>query len=224
MGGEGFVPQQPQLNPNVQGIYPLPGPGEFDPRTWVDPKNPQANAIGDIVGWAHDATAQPGKTYRYKVRYKMKNPMYGAPNWCNPAALANEFALISPDSQWTPAVHIPALTSFFVTSVFGESAKFEIFRWQAGETHREQFSVKPGDIIGSTAKGVDFATGYTVVDLRTDSRGESYVLLMDADGKIIRRDPRVDSNDSELKRMQQQVTQAQTGTVPVAGGGPPGGH
>src|SRR5439155_25860540 len=137
-GIEGFAPPPP--NPSVIGAYPLPQ-GEFDPRAWIDPKNP--NNIGYLVGWAHDATAQPGKTYRYKIRYKMKNPIFGTTNVAKDQKPAQYFALVSPDSARTTEVHIPSLTSFFVATVFGDSARVEVYRWQTGETHREQFTVRP---------------------------------------------------------------------------------
>jgi hypothetical protein len=227
-GMEGMAPQQPQLNPSVQGMYPLPPAGEFDPRLWVDPKNP--GGIGELVGWAHDATAEPGKTYRYKIRYKMKNPIFGTQNVAKPPQLAADLALVSPDSQWTPEIHIPALTSFFVATVNpgGDSARIEVYRWQAGETHSSPFTVKPGDIVGTPAKGIDFGTGFTVVDLRQDAHNDPYVLLMDSTGQMIRRDPRTDQANPELQRMRQQVSVSQNNGAPAVAGGAagagPGGH
>jgi len=227
MGGmEGQMPMGPQSNPAVQGVFPLPQ-GEFDPRAWVDPKNPQPGT-GELVGWAHDATAQPGKTYRYKVRYKMKNPIWGTANVAKPPTLAQEFALVSPDSAWTNEVKIPALTSFFVATVNpgGQSARVDVYRWQLGETHPATFTVSPGDSVGGTSKGIDFSTGYTVVDLRPDSRsGDYYVLLIDSSGRMDTRDPKEDQKKPELQRMKQQVTAAPA--APGAGavaGAPPGGH
>jgi len=221
MEGEGFQPQQPQMNPNVQGMFPLPPAGEYDPRQWMDPKNP--TVVGDLVGWAHDPTALPGKTYRYKVRYKMKNPIFGIQNVAKIPALAQEFALVSEDSAWTSDVHIPALTSFFVATVnFGQSARIDVYRWQSGETHHAQFTVVPGDQIGGNDKGIDFGTGYTLVDLRKDPRTtDDYVVLIDSDGNVMKRWPKEDQGSQELQRMKQQVSMT-SGNSAVAGNGGPG--
>src|SRR5207248_5635336 len=61
----------PQFDQNNQVQNPVLSQ-PFDPSKLVDFKG---NAPS-IIMWAHDETAVPGKTYRYRARVKMKNPLY----------------------------------------------------------------------------------------------------------------------------------------------------
>src|SRR5436305_4339798 len=86
------------LNPNYSTMFPLPS-GEFDPRLVIPNAQPQPGAqplspdkqMTEVVVWAHDATVQPGKTYRYKVRYKIKNPIYHSGNVATDKTLADKY-------------------------------------------------------------------------------------------------------------------------------------
>ena len=102
-GQMGQQQQQFQMAPATFAQFPLPPAGEFDPRMAPEP----------TVGWAHDDTVQPGKSYRYKVRYKIKNPVFQIFNITQPKSLSNVFAITSPDSNWSEPVNIPPLTRLF---------------------------------------------------------------------------------------------------------------
>lgn len=196
--GPGFTPQQ--QNPAVNlANFPIPN-GDFDPRS-LDK---------DITGWAHDDTVEPGKVYRYKVRYRLKNPVYQTFNVTNPQSLADEFDLVSADSDWTEPVSIPALTSFFIANNFDadstRTVRFEVFKFQDGVLHAQTFLAGPGDVVGKKDKTADFDTGWTVVDIRKDLRtNASFVLLTDPSGRIERRAFAADQNDPELKKLRQQI-------------------
>ena len=103
--------------PNFGGAGAMPGPGG-QPRPDIDPAKAPDNSF-DPAGYgvwiihAHDDTAQPGKTYRYRIDYKMKNPLF------NVAAAAKndedtKVFMIQPkltkadiEAQWTEPVTIP---------------------------------------------------------------------------------------------------------------------
>ena len=132
-------PVENQLNPNYSTQFPLP-PGEFDPRAVVpNPANPQAQQQGgvpanqqmtDVTAWAHDATVQPGKTYRYKVRYKIKNPIWRTVNIADNKNLSQDYYIASADSDWTSEVHVPQLTTFFIASLNPNgTARMDVFRY-----------------------------------------------------------------------------------------------
>jgi hypothetical protein len=196
--------QSPAFNP---ANFPIPN-GDFDPRA-VDK---------DLTGWAHDDSVEPGKIYRYKIRYRVKNPVYQTFNVTSPQALAEQFDLISIDSEWTHDVSVPALTSFFIANNFdadsARSVKFDVFKFQDGVLHTQSFVAAPGDVIGRKDKTVDFNTGWTVVDIRRDLRSSgSYVLLTDSTGRLEQRLYDVDKNDPELKKLRQQAG-AQAAAVP----------
>jgi hypothetical protein len=249
MEGEGMPGMQQGPvpgNQNVQGMYPLPQ-GDFDPRLLMPGAQPPPGAPpqqplpqpapipqgmmvpppGDLVGWAHDATVQPGKTYRYRVRYHLKNPVWNS----NVAAknLASQFDIVSPESNWTTDIHIPLQTQFFVTSVSPAApptATVDVFRWQDGVLRFSSFRVAPGDLVGKAMNNVDYATGFTVVDVRPGggANNDPYVVLMDAEGNLLRRDFKADANNPDFARLKQQAQQAQAmDTNPALAGRGPGG-
>lgn len=197
--GPGNVPNpaQPQQG-NYATLFPIPN-GEFDPR----------NVEKQITGWVHDDSVEPGKTYRYKIRYRIKSPVFQTFNVMKDQKLADQFDLVAPDSDWTSPLSIPALTSFFIAANFdadsARSVRFDVFKFQDGTLHSQAFSASPGDTIGRLDKDIDFVTGYTVVDIRRDLRNNSsYVLISDPSGRLIQRTFRADQDDPELKKLRQQ--------------------
>jgi hypothetical protein len=193
------VPGVPQA-PAVFAQFPLPPGGEFDPRMAPEP----------TIGWAHDDTAEPGHTYRYKVRYKVKNPVFQVLNVAQPKNLAEVFALVSPDSNWSQPISIPPLTRFFVASLFNNKVSLEIFRWQNGQLHSTKVNVSPGDLItAKTPDGIDYSTGWTLVDITTDPRdNRSVIIVADPSGNLGRRDFQSDNNDPEYQKMRSLLTPA----------------
>jgi hypothetical protein len=225
MGGPGFV--QPQ-QANYQQMFPIPT-GEFDPRLYIQTPpggaaNPAAAAnAGNIVCWAHDVTVQPGKTYRYMMRYKIKNPIYQTVNLGKTKELAAQFAIVSPDSDWTGEVKVPEVVRFFFAGagIGRGSAQVEVYRYQDGQIHMEKFSgITPGDIIGGERGSVDFTTGVTLVDLRPDTsnRDRTVAWLLSAEGMLFKRDVSSDPNSPDRKKLQDQYNAQNVS----ANGGAPG--
>lgn len=186
-----------------QGNFPMPQ-GMFDPQTWVS-QNP---AIPHIVGWAHDDTATPGQTYRYRVTYRLKNPIYFAAGFAKDPANAKIFSVASPPSEWSQNVRISSTINFFVArrGAAPNSVSADVFRRQGGAVKRKTFEVTAGDMIGGQDGGVDYTTGFTMVDIRQDPRTEEiYVLLMDSSGTIQRRDFSAEQQDQNFKLLQGQA-------------------
>jgi hypothetical protein len=154
------------------------------------------------IGWAHDDSVEPGRTYRYRVTYTIRSPLFGAGNFCNPPKLADTLALTSPPSAWSKEVRIPLRTSFYVASNPSSNGmvRFEVFTWQGGVKRGKVFELQPGDIIGGTADGVSFNTGWTVVDVRNDPiKQNPVVLIADPKGQIAKRDYFTDQNNPDYK-------------------------
>jgi hypothetical protein len=192
--GIGGLPQAPASFAQ----FPLPPAGEFDPRMAPDP----------TIGWAIDDTVEPGKSYRYKVRYKIKNPVFQIFNAKQPQNLANVFAITSPDSAWTQPVSIPPLTRFFVASLFNNKVSLQIFRWQNGELHTHTVNVAPGDLISyKDPTGIDYSTGWTLVDITNDPGRHNLpmIIVSDPSGKLSRRDFESDNNDPEYQKMKNLI-------------------
>lgn len=72
---------------------------------------------GKFRVWAHDITAERGKAYRYSVRLKMSNPLFGrGANLADDAkVLAAQPYLVTPDGGWSEAVALQDTTYAFIT-------------------------------------------------------------------------------------------------------------
>jgi hypothetical protein len=248
---------QPSGQPNQPGspppIGPLPNPGSFDPIAMSTPQPGAApvpappvapvsagpNGIplaqlgqGDVTIWAHDDSVQPGHTYRYKLRYIIRNPVYNTQQLCNPQALANVFTIQSADSDWTPAVSVKSETNLFVvqTSPGGTgTVTFDIFRWKNGAWQMQTFKASPGDMVGSvqTQLGqvpVDFTTGLTLVDVRRDPKNDgNYMIILSGDnGLLIKHDYNADRASEDYKKLKDQINNAAAAAKPVASSATPG--
>lgn len=174
---------------------------------------PDAN-MPDVEIWFHDDTVESGKTYRYRVRYKMLNPIFGLFNVSRPEELTEQFALTSEWSEWSQPVGLDSLVRYFVYGwrPNANSVNFEVFKWENGVWQSEIFqNLQPGDMIGGTRvkynQEVDFTTGVTVVDIREDARRETFVLLVDSQGNLLTRSFRQDQNSSELRNLRDRVKQ-----------------
>src|SRR5205814_273084 len=143
--------------------------GEFDVH---DPKW-AAKVPPTIEAWAHDETIQAGKTYHYRLTYKLQNPIYGAFNVASNQALVQVFAIASKPSEWSSPILIPNLVNPFVqSSKLGNAntVRFDVFKFEKGTQHLENFTVGPGDQIGGKKGDVDYSTDWTLVDFCADER------------------------------------------------------
>lgn len=131
--------------------------------------------------WVHDATAEPGAAYRYRVRVAVNNPLYNQGALLDAdgaAADASSDALAWSDwSDWSEPVLLGAEQYVFVTSAQestpdgGEGrASLEVYTMYYGFYRRESFSVQPGEPIRRT---IGLPDGLALVD--TDSASRSSV-------------------------------------------------
>lgn len=204
MGGMGGIVLQQQNNQAlVKLAASLPKQSPFDPAV---------DLTQDVDIIAYDETPEPGKTYRYRMRYYVFNPVYGAVNLVAQPALAEQFALVSAPSDWTTPVDVPAAVDFFLASggVGGaDSVKLDLFKWQNGNVNKTTQTLSPGDRVGLTTKdGVDYNTPWTLVDVRVGG-GDRYVLLQDDKGNAVRREFKVDSLSPRRRDLDAQYTAAQ---------------
>jgi hypothetical protein len=82
--------------------------------------------------WAHDLSVRPGRTYQYRMRVAVFNPVYGHPD------CGDEQAKWTPErvGEWSEpsvAVTIPRLVHFYFVGVFGDRATLELHRWIHGQ-------------------------------------------------------------------------------------------
>lgn len=189
-----------------QGKFQHPS-GEFDPRNWI-----KEHAGKPVIGWAHDATAVAGATYRYKVSIAIKNPVFGNKLAVKQAALMEPLAVRSSDSGWSSPVDVASPVSFFVGGTPRDatgSVPIDVFRIQGGEPHRKVFQTTVGDPIGGMDGNVDYSTGWTLIDFVKDPRPASpewHIILMDSRGTIRRRLMTEDAKDARYLRLKEQAS------------------
>ncbi|QOV89275.1 hypothetical protein [Humisphaera borealis] len=208
----GFAPAVPQPGfTRDDGSTPVPGfgtapgdasgvPGAGDPEGVFNPDLLVQQAVGQAlpdfkaVIYAHDITVQPGKTYQYRVKYLLRNPLFlmerVKPEY------ANKLALVSDYSDWSKEFTVAARVEFWVNKVnenrgVVEDAEFDVFVAAAAGWKQEKVKVAPGDQI---AKG-DGNSGWSLVDIRKSKDNKYEVVLTDINGQIQRRDLQTDLDD-----------------------------
>jgi hypothetical protein len=113
--------------------------------------------------FAHDMTAEPGKTYRYRVRAALNNPIFGKEillkkNDVGQTALAADSVAHSAWTDWTPEVSVDRDAYWFITGTSTDglrqntpSAHAEMYQYYYGYYRKAVASLEPGDpIIGET--------------------------------------------------------------------------
>jgi hypothetical protein len=205
-------PIRPPFRPEAEGPPPdqedpvmnpiRPGPGVANPADLV--KLPIFNLF-----WAHDDTGEEGKTYRYRARLVLVNPLMGNAQLQDPA-LAN--AVVLPRKAdagwcaWSEPVAIPLKTKYFVVGrpmlinnrLSKQTVTMEVFRWQRGVWNVTRSEVGPGDAVPGTS--------LTVVDIRGLRNWEDVaVILVDEKFAQVIRIFNEDINNGERKNLAAQA-------------------
>jgi len=153
-------------------------PSEVQPDYLMNPRNiPTGPSTGDVyyeyddilltrrtdlskmreplVFWAHDDMVGPAKTYRYRIRLGVFNPVAGAgQSGKQNNSQKNQVVLWSNFSNVTESVHIPARLYFFANEI-QEAAKtvtVQVSKYVLGYWHSQDFRVKPGEVIGKVVE------------------------------------------------------------------------
>jgi hypothetical protein len=203
-GGQGQQ-QQAAPAPNARSNYTYAGPGGYF--------NP-ASQTKDIKLWAHDDTVQPGKTYRYRIRYKILNPLYARP--VADTRLADTFVLDSPLSDWSDPVTLPTPTTFYIASGVspkGDKVRLDVFTWKDGAYQLQPLELGPGDSVP--------ATEWVLLYARTSGVDDTSALFTTDNGNMMRRDYRTDQNDRRYTGLKKAFTPAKApAAAPTATGRP----
>lgn len=100
-----------------------------------------------------------GKIFRYRVRMRFLNPIFGVPaNVIDPKAPKEgwQVEVVGPWSEPSSPVTLPPVVRYYFTSqVFGSKANFTLFRWKYGEWY--------------TAKGVSVGVGDAITTERSET-------------------------------------------------------
>jgi len=101
--------------------------------------------------WAHDDTVEPEKSYRYRIRFGVFNPIAGTSQFRQAdESLKNQVILWSNFSEPTEVVEIPGRLYFFPRQI-QETAKtvtVQVSRYVLGYWYSKDFTVQKGEVIG----------------------------------------------------------------------------
>lgn len=122
--------------------------------------------------WAHDLTAERGKTYRYRFVLVLRNPAYGqrAALHRESQQFASSPVMHSRPSPWSDPVRVDPEVYFFITSARDPardqrnviinatpSASAEIYAFHWGYWRRATLSLEPGDPLVGEVRVPDMA-------------------------------------------------------------------
>jgi len=121
-----------------------------------------------LLVWAHDDTVKPGKTYQYRIRIGVFNPIAGK-DWfqSDQADYKNQLVLWSDYSQPTDEVSVPRRIYVFPMDVIAdkntqndiEGVHVEVAKYYLGQWRDFDFDVYPGEIIGYEVEDVQEEDG-----------------------------------------------------------------
>jgi hypothetical protein len=137
-----------------------------------------------LTFWAHDDTVEPEKSYRYRIRLGVYNPIAGTNQLHEQyESLGNQAVLWSEFSDTTQPVDIPGKLYFFPREIqeATQTVTVQVCRYVLGYWYTKDFTVKQGEVIGGTSEYkiteeeekkkvtvpemVDYATGAVLVDV-----------------------------------------------------------
>lgn len=175
--------------------------------------------FNDITVWANDDTARPNRSYRYKMRYALLNPLYHMANVAKNPKDTLVFTLWSPFSAPTDPISVSANVEYFVKNVGFDrsSVTLTVFRWANGRWQSKEFRVAPGDMIGGPdqASGIDYTTNATLVMVRESEPVQA--IIADSAGKLVKRDTS-DQRNPNFQRLKGQADEAAKLAGPVTAG------
>lgn len=122
---------------------------------------------------AHDLTAIPGHTYRYRTRYEILNRYAGIPGqFVNPQD-ADRLTIFSDWSPPSRAVEIKSDVQFFLTKADSKRREVTVTVYKDTRTGQKnkKFKIKVGEPIGRNdvrVQKVDYTTAAVCIDLDFD--------------------------------------------------------
>jgi hypothetical protein len=224
-GGEYYEPMVPTPGPGPDRRLEREAPTGAEPAE-VMPVPPFAEqmATGRVLVWFHDAGLEPMKTYQYRLRLVMVNPLLARARDAEEPQVARVPTITSDFSPWSEDVSVPQATEMFLTggSPSVGQATVTVFTRSLGQWVSERFSVSEGEPIGGvvevdvtnpatgevTRQTVDFSTGAVAAKLDFDKRiprggltkRTNEMIFLDRQGKL---GSRVQALDEESARYQQ---------------------
>jgi len=193
---------------------------------------------GEVLLWVHDTEIVSGKTYQYRAKLVLVNPLLTYDGDVENAADVKAPTIETPPSEWSAENFVPKATEFYVVGAnrMGEgSARMTVFTRVLGQRVQKTFTVKRGQPIGGKAKlfvtnpfnqevkqqEVDFSTGTVLVDLNLNRKIPSgsitkntfEAIYMDSKGQLRKRIEALDTGSERYRNLRKEADAARAGAV-----------
>ena len=190
---------------------------------------PDAEVDEEVTVWAHDLSAEPGGTYRYKLVAAAMNPLFRYSRVSEEQQEANrDRVALAPTEEaleaapWTPAVTLnPEADFFFLGGNFEQDrARVEVWKVYDGLWQRAEFEENAGNGIGGVEtldvrgrrQRVDLATGALLLDIDVQQVGGGPAdqrLVYESPEGGIRSRTRQEDQDSPRRQLLQRELEGQ---------------
>jgi hypothetical protein len=141
-----------------------------------------------LVFWAHDDTVKPRKSYRYRIRLGVFNPVAGT-NQLSEQDISrkNEVVLWSDFSYVTEPVEIPGRLYFFARQIreADKVVTVQVSKYVMGYWHSEDFKVSQGEVIGGVVETESARPETRRADLRMGRMGRMGPVVRPEDKALI---------------------------------------
>ena len=137
--------EKPEKTEAAKDIY-----AEFD-KIVITEETDIARMTEPLLFWAHDDTVEANKSYRYRIRFGVFNPVAGSNQFFEAdMSHKNNVVLWSDFSDITEVVEIPARLYFFPINVQEtiKAVTVQVSKYVMGYWRSENFTVKQGEVIG----------------------------------------------------------------------------
>jgi len=202
--------------------------------------------VAKLMVWIHDEDVKYNKTYRYRIRVSVVNPLLRNVRMVKEDdEVSNRQALVFPKkndgwSEWSDRKTVERQVDAFLVGVSpgNSTVTMQVFARGLGQRVEQRFSVSIGDKIGeetkrnladplkpreTVEKPVDFATGLTLVAIDWNKRlaGDNrtvQITLMDEQGRL---QTRILQADTDNPRRKELIDDVNRGPLAIKAAPPP---
>ncbi len=103
-----------------------------------------------LLFWAHDDTVEPGKTYKYRLRLGVFNPLAGTSKLRPESESYKDKVIIWSNFADAGTIEVPFRLYFFAKDIreAANTVIVEVFRYTLGYWHSKEYMVEAGEVIG----------------------------------------------------------------------------
>lgn len=142
-------------------------------------------SLEELVVWAHDDSAEPGGTYRYRMRIGVFNPVAGTDQiHADYSEYKDDVILWSDFTRPTEPVDVPARLYFFPQIAIEQPddsmmVTVEVAKKHLGKWYTEKFDVRVGEVIGKPIEIEPEQAGERRTFIRRNIRGSQEPEVVD---------------------------------------------